>query len=601
MWLVSAFVALALLSTFHQGIANDDGGYAAMLAKVSKNKVTVGEMNRVKSLQPLIDYPNIMFWRPQKVGSSTILSLLTSFGFRYNLIFRRKSIGGNYMCRKLATCAYEAYKGKNMSDTILGTNSELFMSLLKDYIKYGVWPLKRHDGTYTNMKKIHRGWKQNIQERLSEYIGPYKISGDHHICFLDLHLVRDHLQCAYTQIDANAEFSRNEANSSIQTGHISHPYVKKPLFSARNTAGIYERTNNSAAPVKEIFIVREPLARLISIYYFWGELYRIRTLTKEGKAERGKVQIGQALETRASGDAFVGTLFTYHGNEKTVPPHDIAHDFVTRVVLSHGMPGPSLTWSTFSNDLGDAIAEVKKDRIMTLVTERLDESLVVARHYMGWTLADVVVVSPRKARSRHPPVSAWPKDVVTRMRTKLSNYGEFDVYDAGNAKLDSRITDLENRGKANVTAEVALLRSIRSRVRGLCLSDSYLRRYTRYLRGHVSPTSDKSFVNGTWNLPLYVGTNKLRDVEDKFLVEGQAFEFNHNQLYAYDVCGPCEAHAILLRIDKRAFGRDIPPLKELNKDEVDALVRKQPLIKDLRRQDKDVQSNPHFAHCPVGL
>ena len=35
---------------------------------------------------------------------------------------------------------------------------------------------------------------------------------------------------------------------------------------------------------------------------------------------------------------------------------------------------------------------------MTIVTERLDESLVVASHYMGWTLADVVVVSPRKAQ-----------------------------------------------------------------------------------------------------------------------------------------------------------------------------------------------------------
>ena len=122
------------------------------------------------------------------------------------------------------------------------------------------------------------------------------------------------------RLNANAEFSRNEANSSIQTGHISHPYVKKPLFSARNTAGIYERTNNSAAPVKEIFIVREPL-RLIT-FTTLGD-YRIRTLTKEGKAERGKVQIGQKTSrTRASGDAFVGTLFTYHGNEKTVPPRD---------------------------------------------------------------------------------------------------------------------------------------------------------------------------------------------------------------------------------------------------------------------------------------
>ena len=34
--------------------------------------------------------PGIMFWRPQKVGSSTILSILVSYGFRYNAIPRRK-------------------------------------------------------------------------------------------------------------------------------------------------------------------------------------------------------------------------------------------------------------------------------------------------------------------------------------------------------------------------------------------------------------------------------------------------------------------------------------------------------------------------------
>ena len=46
----------------------------------------------------------------------------------------------------------QTYKGKNMSDTILGTNSELFMSLLKDYIKYGVY-FEADDGTYTNRRR----------------------------------------------------------------------------------------------------------------------------------------------------------------------------------------------------------------------------------------------------------------------------------------------------------------------------------------------------------------------------------------------------------------------------------------------------------------
>jgi hypothetical protein len=592
-----ALVALTLLSAL--GMAIDEEGYMAALVKTEQKSLTVEETVRLKSLRPLLEYPNIMFWRPQKVGSSTILSLLTSFGFRYNILTRRRSMGVNYMCRKIALCAYEALDGKSMNDTIFGTDGELFMSLLKDYIKYGSWPLKHHNGTYANQKKHYRGKRQFIQERVSELIGPYGISGDHHICHLNTELVRDHLQCAYTHIDTMASIGQTKAPPNTRADEKDRYPIRKALLSHDRPAGIYKGTNKDAPAVREIFAVRDPLKRLVSIYYFWGELYRIRTMTKLRNARKRDIQLGRAHETDASGNAVIGTLFTYHGNETSVPPKDIANDFATRVTLYHGMPGPSLTWSIFSNDLSEALVEVKKDRIMTIVTERMDESLVVASHYMDWTLADVVVVSPRKTQSQHPPVSAWPKDIVSRMRTKLSNYGEFDMYDAANAKLDSRIADLHNRGKVNVAAEVVLLRSIRSRVARVCLTDSSLKLYSRFLRGHALTTGDESLTNGTWYLPIHNGTNKLRDVEEKYLE--YAFDFNHEKLYAYDVCGPCEAHAILLRIDKRIFSRGLSPLESINKDEIDALVQKQPLVEDLNRQDRDVKTNPHFAHCPVGL
>ena len=48
------------------------------------------EIRRLNNLKPLLNSSNIMFWRPQKVGSSTILSLLVSFGFRFNYLPRRK-------------------------------------------------------------------------------------------------------------------------------------------------------------------------------------------------------------------------------------------------------------------------------------------------------------------------------------------------------------------------------------------------------------------------------------------------------------------------------------------------------------------------------
>ena len=214
------------------------------------------------------------------------------------------------------------------------------MSLLKEYIKYGVWPLKREDGTYENQKKHHRGRKQNLQERVSEYIGPYHISGDHHVCYLDTKLVQDHLQCAYTHIDAmaNIKQTRSKSGKAHVTDKERYP-VKKALLSADRPTGIHRKTDKTAEPVKEVFVVRDPLKRLVSIYYFWGELYRIRTLQKEGKVDRKKVHLGQAHETDTSGDAFMGTLFTYHGNETTVPPDDIAHEFA-RASSSTACQGP---------------------------------------------------------------------------------------------------------------------------------------------------------------------------------------------------------------------------------------------------------------------
>ena len=81
--------------------------------------------------------------------------------------------------------------------------------------------------------------------------------------------------------------------------------------------------------------------------------------------------------------------------------------------------------------------------------------------------------------------------------------------------------------------QMVLLRSIRSRVAGVCLSDLYLKRYSYYMRGRTySPAADdKSLINGTWHLPFHDGNNKLRDAENRFMDEGMAFGFNQDKLY----------------------------------------------------------------------
>jgi hypothetical protein len=88
--------------------------------------------------------------------------------------------------------------------------------------------------------------------------------------------------------------------------------------------------------------------------------------------------------------------FMYHGTETSPPPEDIALAYARRLPLTKGLPGPSYTWSAFAANPDDAVSVMRTGRIVPLVTERMDESLVVAAHHLGWSLADVVVVVPRK-------------------------------------------------------------------------------------------------------------------------------------------------------------------------------------------------------------
>ena len=100
---------------------------------------------------------------------------------------------------------------------------------------------------------------------------------------------------------------------------------------------------------------------------------------------------------------------------------------------------------------------------MTIVTERLSESLVVASHYFGWSLADMVVAAARKALSSHPKHTQWPSSAVKIMKERLTTWKEYDIYDAANKKLDQRISALSLIG-VNVTDELHVLKTLQTRV-----------------------------------------------------------------------------------------------------------------------------------------
>lgn len=82
-------------------------------------------------------------------------------------------------------------------------------------------------------------------------------------------------------------------------------------------------------------------------------------------------------------------------------------------------------------------------------------------------------------------------------------------------------------------------------------------------------------------LPPHPSENKLRDVEEKYVEHGHMFAFNREILMSFDVCGPCEAHAMLLSMEK-GLARSVETALPLAK--LDA---------------KHTKNNVNFAKCPT--
>jgi hypothetical protein len=98
------------------------------------------------------------------------------------------------------------------------------------------------------------------------------------------------------------------------------------------------------------------------------------------------------------------------------------------------------------------------------------------------------------------------------------------------------------------------------------LRDEHLDHYRRFLV--------------TKGLTAEPSNNKLRDVEAKYASGGHVFTFNKELLCSYDICSSCEAHALLLSV-QRGFATSVQtalPLAEL--------------------PNKYVRGNVDFINCP---
>eukprot|EP01036_Dinobryon_divergens_P028958 gene28958-37993_t len=379
---------------------------------------------------------------------------------------------------------------------------------------------------------------------------------------------------------------------------LSHEICNLPATSVHSHLSCMFESSNcnphnySPSGIKELFLVREPLSRAISVYYFWGELFKLRASKRQ---MHGRQMLGDegnttayvdvvidsdddfdyAEESQASSSTFFrrqlnllgqtgstspidGRMFKYHGDENTVPPLDLAMKFALSLPYRAGMPGPSYSWSAFADNVVDALEIIRSDRMVSLVIEKLDESLV--------------------AQSSHPKYSQWPEVAVAQLTKQLTSHKEFQIYEAAVEKLASRMEAMKKAG-IDLDARIALLRSLRIRVTEICSNKERMNVYRQMLQ-------DQGFTQ-------HPARNKLRDVSNDLANEGHLFSFNKEILGSFDVCGGCEAHALMHSLPNRTSSHpeESPDLSSL----FTTLSLKDVLLKEPRLTSE----NANFRRCPT--
>ncbi len=157
------------------------------LPKNGKHMKNIDKKNGRKSKRKdiIFDFPQplkpelyIMFWRPQKVGSSTVASMFASFGFRYNLYPRGKS-SANGFCRKLARC--EIAKLENMTSVELNNekNQNRLMHLEK----------------FANGNGKGQGSKKRFDKDVDASL--FRMSINHELCNLHNNIIENNLKCGF--------------------------------------------------------------------------------------------------------------------------------------------------------------------------------------------------------------------------------------------------------------------------------------------------------------------------------------------------------------------------------------------------------------------
>ena len=190
-------------------------------------------------------------------------------------------------------------------------------------------------------------------------------------------------------------------------------------------------------------IIREPLAQFQSAFYFFGEQYR------QKNQYDGRLTQAQLMEK-------------YLVNNKIFPTDD-------------NSPAVDLGWKRFADkfrsttsmqdqmDAFIAFLDVEFDFVM--LSERIDESLVMLKEYMGWELRDILYLSRNVLRKNTKGyVSEKTKRTILDHLTL-----DKQIYDHFSASFERHIDKL---GRARIAGEVHKFRVLREEFENKCLNKS---------------------------------------------------------------------------------------------------------------------------------
>ncbi|XP_077063915.1 galactose-3-O-sulfotransferase 2 [Siphateles boraxobius] len=186
-------------------------------------------------------------------------------------------------------------------------------------------------------------------------------------------------------------------------------------------------------------ILRNPVAMMESLFVYYKAIPAFRVVKS---LEEFLIQGGRSYNTSVPNNHYARNILTFDfGLDNTAPEND--------------------------NDLdkrsAEVISAVERDFPLILISEYFDESLVLLKHALCWSLDDISSFR-LNSRSEH---SRRPLSAETAERVKQWNSLDWRVYQHFNATFWKRIDS--TIGRTKLQREVELLRGKRMKLEQMCL------------------------------------------------------------------------------------------------------------------------------------